>query len=302
MSEAWTYLLAFGVWPGLLCAAPLGWLELWFMRKLVARLQGRRGPPFFQPFFDFAKLLGKEAVIPRGVSRSIFLALPVVSLAAVTAALAIVPMPGNPIPSLPGDVVLLLYLLEVPVLCEVLAGYVSRSIYGQVAAMREAILSLAYNLPFLVAIIAMAQYAGSFQMRVLQEAPYSVVHVVAGLTFLLALPARMKLNPFSIPNAEHEIVADAHIEYSGPPLALFKLSHAIEVVLLTELFAVVFVPTTPWPLVNGVIILAVGFALLGLVTLVATATARLRVTQAFRFYWLWGGIASAVTMAATLVW
>ncbi len=301
MNAVWSYLVAFAVWPGLLFAAPLGWLELWFMRKLVARLQGRQGPPFFQPFFDVMKLLGKETVIPRGVSRGIFLALPLVSLAAVTAALAIVPLPGNPVPSLPGDVVLLLYLMEVPVLCEVLAGYVSRSIYGQVAAMREAILSLAYNLPFLVAIIAMAQMAGSFQMRALQEVPYGPVHLLAAVTFLLALPARMKLNPFSIANAEHEIIADSHIEYSGPPLALFKLSHAIEVVLLTELFAVVFIPATPWPLVNLVVYLVAGILVLGGVTLLATTTARLRLTQAFRFYWVWGGLASAITMAATLV-
>ncbi|MFX5157784.1 NADH-quinone oxidoreductase subunit H, partial [Acinetobacter baumannii] len=74
MNAVWSYLVAFAVWPGLLLAAPLGWLELWFMRKLVARLQGRQGPPFFQPFFDFMKLLGKETVIPRGVNRGIFLA------------------------------------------------------------------------------------------------------------------------------------------------------------------------------------------------------------------------------------
>ena len=66
MSEAWHTLLALVVWPGVLVAAPLGWLQLWFMRKLAARLQGRRGPPFFQPFFDFMKLLGKEMVIPTG--------------------------------------------------------------------------------------------------------------------------------------------------------------------------------------------------------------------------------------------
>ena len=301
MSEFGRTVLAFAVWPGLLCAVPLGLLQLWFMRKLLARLQGRRGPPFMQPAFDVLKLLGKETVIPRGVGRTIFLALPVVSLAAVTAALAIVPLPGNPVPSLPGDVVLLLYLMEVPILCEVLAGYVGRSVYGQVAAMREAILSLAYNLPFLVAIIAMAQHTGSFEMRVLQDAPYSVVHALAAATFLLALPARLKLNPFSIANAEHEIVADAHIEYSGPPLALFKLSHAIEIVLLTGLFAVVFVPATPWPALSALVYLAAGFAVLGLMTVLAASTARLRVAQAFRFYWVWGGVASAVTIAAALV-
>ena len=245
MSEALRALFAFAIWPGLLAAAPLGWALLWFMRKLTARLQGRRGPPFFQPFFDFMKLLGKEMVIPHGVNRAAFLALPLAAAASMAAALAIVPMPGNPIPSLPGDVILLLYFLEVPVLCEVLAGYVSRSIYGQVAAMREALLSLAYNLPFLVAIIAMAQHAGSFQMRALQSAPFGPLTVIAGLTFLLALPGRLKTNPFSIANAEHEIVADALVEYSGPALALFKLAHAFEIVLLTQLFAVVFVPQRP---------------------------------------------------------
>jgi NADH-quinone oxidoreductase subunit H len=55
------YAVAFLVWPGLLLAAPLAWLELWLMRKTVARLQGRVGPPFFQPFFDFMKLMGKRA-------------------------------------------------------------------------------------------------------------------------------------------------------------------------------------------------------------------------------------------------
>ena len=302
MSEAWRYLLALGVWPGVLVAAPLGWLQLWFMRKLSARLQGRRGPPFFQPFFDFMKLLGKEMVIPTGVTRTAFLALPLVSLASVTAALAIVPLPGNPIPALPGDVILLLYLLEVPVLCEVLAGYVSRSVYGQVAAMREAILSLAYNLPFLVAIIAMAQHVGSFSMRALQAAPFGPITVIAGLTFLLALPGRLKTNPFSIANAEHEIVADALVEYSGPALAFFKLAHAFEIVLLTGLFAVVFIPPTPWPVVTALLYLAIAFALLAGVTVLAASTGRLRLTQAFRIYWIWGGLASAVTLAATFIW
>ena len=61
------YAFAVLVWPGLLGAAALGWLYLWIARKLTARLQGRRGPPFYQPFFDFVKLLGKDTVVPAGV-------------------------------------------------------------------------------------------------------------------------------------------------------------------------------------------------------------------------------------------
>lgn len=300
--SAWlAYPAAYLLFPGLLFAAPLGWMLQWFMRKMVARLQGRRGPPMFQPFFDFFKLLGKETVVPAGVARGPFLALPLAALASVVAALALLPLPGNPVPAMPGDVILLLYLLEVPVLCEVLAGYVSRSIYGQVAAMRESLMALAYNLPFLVAIIAMAYQAGSFQMRNLQQAPFSVLHVVAGLTFLLALPARLKTNPFSMANAEHEIVGDSLIEYGGAALAMFKLAHALELVLLTVLFAVVFVPGTPWPLLTSLVCLLVSFVLVAVVSLLAAGTARLRLAQAVRLYWLWGSVASAATLLTAWV-
>ena len=69
MTSVLSHVVAFLVWPGLLVAAPLAWAELWLMRKIVARLQGRKGPPFFQPFFDFVKLMGKRTVIPEGVDR-----------------------------------------------------------------------------------------------------------------------------------------------------------------------------------------------------------------------------------------
>lgn len=301
MNEFWRYLLAFCLWPGLLAAAPLGWFYLWMMRKLIARLQGRRGPPFFQPFFDFMKLLGKRTVVPAGVGRAVFFALPLIALAAATAAQALLPLPGNPVRSAPGDVIFLLYLMEVPVLCEVLAGYVGRSVYGEISAMREALMSLAYNLPMLAAVIALAEYAGSFNFAAVQAAPFGLIHVVAGIGFLMGMPARLKSNPFSIPNAEHEIVADAHIEYNGVPLALFKLSNALEVGLITSLFAVLFVPRPASAVLALVVYFAVVVAVLAGVTLLAASTARLRLVQAFRFYWAWGGAASAAALALSFV-
>src|SRR5271169_2191979 len=143
---------------------------------------------FCQPFFDFIKLLGKDTVVPRGANRRLFYALPFMSLAAMALGLVIVPAPGNAVSSFPGDIVLLLYLLEVPVLCDVMAGYVSQSIYGQVSATREAVMSLGYNLPFLAAVIAMAQKAGSFRLGDLQSAPFGLVTGLAAIAFLLAVP------------------------------------------------------------------------------------------------------------------
>lgn len=97
-------------------------------------------------------------------------------------------------------------------------------------------MSLGYNLPFLAAVIAMAQKAGSFRLGDLQSAPFGVVTGLAAIAFLLAVPARLKSNPFSIPNAEQEIVAGAHIEYNSAPLATFELAHALEIVLMFDVF------------------------------------------------------------------
>jgi NADH-quinone oxidoreductase subunit H len=296
----WDFLALF-IWPGLVGAALLGWLYMWIVRKLTARLQGRQGPPFYQPFFDFIKLLGKETIIPVGINPMLFYALPVVSAVTAMFAVALIPAPGNPMQSFPGDLIVLLYLLEMPALCEVLAGFITRSPYGQVGAAREAMMSLSYNLPFLAAVIALAMRAGSFSLTALATVPLSWAHLIAALAFFLALPARLKSNPFSIPNAEQELVAGTHTEFNGLPLAIFELSHALELVAMISLFAAVFLT----PLVGGlgawVLYLLLSLALVVIVTVVSTATARLKLNQAFGFYWSWGAAVAVLVLIAAVI-
>jgi NADH-quinone oxidoreductase subunit H len=290
-------LLALLLWPGLLGSVALGWFFLWLGRKVTARLQGRHGPPFYQPMWDFFKLLGKRTVIPAGADRRLFVALPLLSVVCVISALALIPVPGTPVISFVGDLVLVLYLLEMPALIDVLAGYGSRSIYGQVSAAREAVASLAYNLPFLAAVIAVAMAAGSFSLTTIAKAPFGLVHVVAGMAFLLSLPGRLKTNPFSIPNAEQEILAGAYTEYNGAPLAMFELAHALEIVALAGLFSVLFVPAPASPLLAGLLHLVVMVVVVLVVTLIAAGTARIKLHQAFRFYWSWGAAAALLAIA-----
>jgi NADH-quinone oxidoreductase subunit H len=290
------------LWPGLIGGAALAWLLVWIQRKLAARLQGRQGPPFYQPCFDFIKLLGKETVIPGGVDRRLLYGLPLVSAVAVICALALIPVPGTPMPSFTGDLILFLYLLEMPALCEVLAGYGSRSLYGQVGAAREAILWLGYNLPFLAAVVSLAIKAKSLTLAALAAAPVGPVHLAAAAAFLFALPARLKRNPFSIPNAEQEIISGPFTEYSGAPLALFELSHGLELVALAGLFTVLFLPVRAIPGQGWLLYLLGSGALVALITLVATATARLTVRHAFRFYWSWGACAAIVALVIAGMW
>lgn len=302
MTTVGAFLLAVLVWPGLIAGALLSWTYLWAGRKLTARLQGRQGPPFFQPFFDFVKLAGKHTIVPAGVNRAMFYGLPAVAVIAVVFALALLPLPGNALPSFSGDLILVVYLLEMPAICMVLAGYASRSLYGQVSASREAVMLLGYNLPFLAAVVALAMQAGSFELAEIAATPWTPVHLLAAVAFLIAVPARMRSNPFSIPNAEQEIVAGATTEYNGLPLALFELAHGLELVGLVGLFTVLFFPTIIGGGLGLIWYALISLALVILVTVLAVSTARLRLNQAFRFYWLWGALTAAAAFAAALIW
>jgi NADH-quinone oxidoreductase subunit H len=298
MNEFIGNVIALILWPGVISALVLGWMYLWLFRKLTAQLQGRQGPPFYQPFFDTVKLLGKEDVRPIGGSR-LYPFVPWIGLISMVFALAILPVPGNPISAFSGDLIVFIYLMEMPAFCEILAGYSTRSPYAQVSAVREAMMSLGYNLPFLAALIALSMHAHSFRMVDIAAAPLSWTHLAAALAFLLALPARLKANPFSIPNAEQELAAGVHNEYSGPLLAIFEMSYALELVAMVGVFAAFYVG----PIIHGtiglVVYLLVSVLIVVLVTVLSSATARLKLNQAFRFYWSWGAAAAALVLIVT---
>jgi NADH-quinone oxidoreductase subunit H len=235
------------------------------------------------------------------VNKTIFYALPVVSLLSVVLALALLPLPGGSAFSFEGDIVLLIYLLEVPALMDILAGYVTRSVYAQVGSTREAILTIAYNLPFLSALIALALRLKTFQLTSFANANISVATVLAALTLLFALLAQLKINPFSIPNAEQEIVAGIHVEYNGVPLALFELTHALEISALVGLIASLFTGVVSSIYLKLLILFLVSLVVILLINLIAAGTARLKVQRAFRFYWTWGIAASVIVFIAALV-
>jgi NADH-quinone oxidoreductase subunit H len=302
MSDWWRILFAVLIWPGLLGGALLGWLLLWSTRKIMARLQGRKGPPFYQPFFDFAKLMGKKTILPRGTNRIIFNALPLVSLISVTFALALIPVTGNPMKSFKGNLILLIYLLEMPALCDILAGFITHSLYAQIGAAREAVLSIGYNLPFLTALIALAVHAKSTNLQVIMAAAPGPAIIFVAIALLLSIPARLRSNPFSIPNAESEIVAGIYTEYNSKPLAVFELVHGLELTAMVGLLGILFLPFTHNLMVSVAIYLLGAVVLVGLTTGLAAATARLKVQKAFSFFWSWGAIAALLAVVAVVIW
>jgi NADH-quinone oxidoreductase subunit H len=299
MNSMTTSLARLLIFPGLLFAVPAAWFFLWVERKAVARMQGRIGPPFMQPFFDFIKLLGKSTPPRNGIAGLLMKAWPLIAVSAAAGAVGLLPvLPASG--GFQGDLILLLALLEVPSMCIIAAGFSSGSIFGEIGSAREAVLSVSYNVVFLLAILSVAASQHTFSLEALAQLPASPLRWLGVIAILICLPAKLHLNPFSLPNAEQEIYSGPMTEYAGPELAMWELSHGLEWVAATGLVATLAAPAVTLWWVGVLIFIAFSFAIVLLLSVVASATARLQIDTTVRFYWQCTLIFAVLAVAAAL--
>jgi NADH-quinone oxidoreductase subunit H len=294
-------LAALLVFPGLLYAFPMGCLMVGTERKLRARFQGRIGPPLIQPIYDLIKLAAKWPVARPSADRNLIVAFPLLSVGAMIGALALLPVFYDH-SSFTGDMILLVGLLEIPPVCMVLAGYASRSIYGEIGADREAAIDISCNFAFFTALIAMATAAGSLQTTTIAFATPWQVRLPALLAILICLPVKLRLNPFSISNAEQEVLGGPLVESEGRLLALWELAHALEWVALIGFVVTIVIPrrSGEWWL-DALLFAACSLAMVMLLTLLASGMARLKLRQAIRLIWRCSFVLAAVALAAAFL-
>ena len=278
--------------PGLVFLAFYATTFEFIDRKVYARLQHRKGPPWYQPYADFIKLLGKEPVIPTDANRFLFLLLPIVTLASVTTAFLSVPLWGTEaLVSFEGDMIVVLVLLLLTPLCCFAAGWNSSSMYSAIGAQRVLTQLFAYEVPLLMAIMGPALLVGSWSLSSI-AAFYAANPLLAVLNIpgfavgLLAAQGKLERIPFDTPEAETEIVAGAFTEYSGRPLAFFRLTINMELVVLPSIFAAVFIPIfSANPFIGFLLFVAKTLVILLILTVLKAIMARLRVEQMVRFCW-----------------
>jgi NADH-quinone oxidoreductase subunit H len=280
------------IFPGLgflfVCALAFQWIDRW----VTAHLQGRIGPPWFQPLADFIKLMAKEDVLPIGTHERTCAALPMVSLASVLTAALYVPVGGLAASAFEGDLIVVLFLLSLPALAYFLAGWLSVSVFSVVGGSRALLQYFAYEVPFLMAFVGPAILSGSWSIsRIVALQSQTVWMVlVQPVGFLLAfvgLIGKLKRSPFDIPKAKSEIGAGPLTEFSGRKLALWHLSLHIKTVVGIFLLVDVFlsggfsVLAAPTALAFGAKVL---FVLLAL-SVAGVLYARLRIDQLASLGW-----------------
>ncbi len=240
----------------LLLAAYLSFFE----RKLLAWLQIRLGPnragPFglLQPIADAIKLLMKEDIVPSKADRLIFLYAPAVVAGTALLIFAVVPFGqgitiyGHPVPMVISDLnVGLLYALalsSVGVYGVALGGWASNSKYALLGGIRGAAQMISYELSLGLALVPVVMLAGSFSMVDIVTAqsryPYILVQPLAFIIFFISAVAETKRIPFDLPEAENELIAGYHTEYSGMRFGLYFLGEYVTMVVLGALVAVFF--------------------------------------------------------------
>lgn len=306
------------IFPGGIFALAVGFFFKGLDRRFEARLQRRVGPPLKQPLLDIAKLLTKETLIPDTANRTAFLMAPVLGFAGMAVCAAFIPVPGvyRGLTNM-GDLLVIFYLLPVPAIALMLAGSSSSSPFGAIGFSREMLMMLAYEVPLLAVLLAVAMMVGkglgtgaefSLAEIVRYQAAagplgFNPIMMPALAAYLMFLPGTMGVVPFDIPEAETEVLEGPLLEYGGPPLAMFQIGSALKTFVVLGLGVVLFFPGTlgDFWLVNLIWFLCKCLALMVLsLTLVKAATGRFRIDQAFWFYVKYPTALSLVSLV--LVW
>lgn len=224
---------------------------IWFERKVVARIQDRIGPNrvggrygLLQPIADVIKLLTKEDITPAGADKLAYNVAPLVVVVAALMMWAVIPFaPGVSGTNLNVGVFYILAISSVSVVALILAGWGSNNKYALLGAFRSVAQLVSYEVPMIMALLIPVILAGSMSTQrivIEQSVWYIFIVPLSAMIFFISALAELGRTPFDLLEAESEIVAGYHIEYSGMKFAMFFLAEFISTLFMSALFVTIY--------------------------------------------------------------
>jgi NADH-quinone oxidoreductase subunit H len=226
------------------------WL-IWLERRLLALWQDRYGPNRVGPFgllqvvADMIKIFFKEDWIPPFADKTVFVLAPAVIVVTVLMSFAVLPIaPGIIVSDLNIGLLFVLAMSSLGVYSVVLAGWSSDNKYSLLGVLRAAAQMLSYEVFMGLSLMGVVLLAGSFDLSTIVEAQrhlwFVVPQFLGFILFLIAGVAETRRLPFDLPEAESELVAGFHSEYSGMKFGMFFVGEYLGVILISSLISILF--------------------------------------------------------------
>lgn len=269
---------------------------IWIERRGMARMQARVGPnragPFglLQPVADALKVLIKEDIVPASADKIVHFLAPVVAFAPVMLIFAVIPFQNGA--ALANLNIGILYIVAISSLSTVgifMAGWGSNSKYPLLGAMRNVAAVVSYEIPLVLAAASVVILAGTMSMNQIvlaQNVPFILVQPLGFLIFFIAASAEINRSPFDLMEADSELVAGFHTEYSGMKFALFYLVEYAEALAISAIVATLFLGgwrgplLPPWLWFIGKVVLV-----FFVIVWIRTTVPRVRIDQLMALAW-----------------
>ena len=223
---------------------------VWVERKVVARFQDRLGPnrlgPFglIQPFADIIKLLIKEDITPVGADKIVYNIAPIIALATVLALWGVLPISATIYgTNLNVGVLYIVAIGAISTLGIIMAGWASNNKYALIGAFRTVAQMVSYEVPMVISLMVPVILARSMGLKDIVDNQiywYILAAPLAALIFLISNIAELGRAPFDLTEAESEIVAGFHIEYTGMKFGLFYAGELLHALTIGAIFSSLF--------------------------------------------------------------
>jgi NADH-quinone oxidoreductase subunit H len=289
---------------------------IYVFRRVLGRFQVRIGPNrlglegIFQPIATAVKILLKEDIVPAKGDKVIHWLAPLVVFVPVLMVFAVVPLGARAIlTDLNVGILYVVAISSVSAIGIYMAGWASSNKYSLISALRAVAQIVSYELPVVLAILGVVLMTGSLSMTKIVESqsiPFILLQPLGFLIFFLGTMAEMNWSPFDLLEADSEIVAGYHMEYSGMKFAMFYLGEFGHAFVYSCIIATLFLSGWQGPLLPPVIWLLIKVLAVFFVMVWIRATLpRLRVDQLMAFAWkclLPMAVINLFIVAAEMLW